>query len=161
MSGKFSLEYLVLPFIVGYAIVQHRFSTLNLRYYLLVLLLATIGFLFDSFLSFFGILDFHLSQLDNALGLSVYIAPIWLFALWFWFAITLSHCYQWLNDYPKLAPFLGGVFGPLAYWGASALGVVNIPSAVIFTVTSLLFWFFFFYVTFKKSWINHQLFRCN
>lgn len=49
------------------------------------------------------------------------IAPLWLVVLWLNFAMTLSHCMQWLARRRLLSAIFGALFAPPAYWGAAAI----------------------------------------
>ena len=46
-------------------------------------------------------------------------APIWILTLWAAFAMTIRHSLRWLLPRPLLAALLGGIGGPMAYWGAA------------------------------------------
>lgn len=46
-------------------------------------------------------------------------APIWILSLWAAFAMTIRHSLRWLLSRPLLAALLGGIGGPMAYWGAA------------------------------------------
>jgi Protein of unknown function (DUF2878) len=54
------------------------------------------------------------------------IAPWWLMGLWIMFALTLDHSLAWLTSRRWLAAVLGGVFGPLSYYGGYKLGAVTL-----------------------------------
>ena len=59
------------------------------------------------------------------------LAPVWIVAMWMGFALTLDHSLAPLQRRPWLGAVLGGVGGPLAYWGAErAWGAVTIDDAV-------------------------------
>ncbi|MBP8081509.1 MAG: DUF2878 domain-containing protein [Arenimonas sp.] len=51
------------------------------------------------------------------------LAPVWIWALWAAFAMTLNHSLAFLEDRPWLAALLGLVCGPLAY--SAAAGTFN------------------------------------
>lgn len=45
--------------------------------------------------------------------------PLWIFALWASFALTLNHSLAYLKRRPWLASLLGAVAAPMSYWGAA------------------------------------------
>ena len=49
-------------------------------------------------------------------------APAWILALWALFATTLRGPLRWVHGRWWLAALLGGIGGPLSYWGAVRLG---------------------------------------
>jgi len=82
-----------------------------------------------------GLLGFFLETLmialkvyipfDNSWGL---FCPPWMAALWFNFSILISISLAWLKDRYITAALLGGVFGPLAYWGGEKLGALELAA---------------------------------
>ena len=57
------------------------------------------------------------------------ICPPWMAALWFNFAMLVSISLSWLKGKYLLALLLGGLFGPLAYWGGEKLGALTVADA--------------------------------
>jgi hypothetical protein len=55
------------------------------------------------------------------------LPPIWIAALWFGFATLPSASLAWLKGRWRLQVLLGGLFGPLTYWGGEKLGAATIP----------------------------------
>jgi branched-subunit amino acid transport protein len=47
-------------------------------------------------------------------------------ALWFNFAMLVSISLSWLKGKHLLAVILGGLFGPVAYWGGEKLGAITV-----------------------------------
>lgn len=81
---------------------------------------ACIGLAFDSLLLATGWLEFAGGALFGVL------APLWMVALWANFAATLNVSLRVLRARPWLALLLGGVGGPLAYWGGASLGAITL-----------------------------------
>jgi hypothetical protein len=50
-------------------------------------------------------------------------------ALWFNFALLVSISLAWLKGKYLVALILGGLFGPLAYWGGEKLGALTVADA--------------------------------
>ncbi len=85
---------------------------------LLLVAAGLIGILFDSALVAAGWLAYPSGQVHPGL------APYWMVAIWVLFATTLNLSLGWLRGRPLLAAMLGGVAGPLAYYGGAQLGGV-------------------------------------
>ena len=71
------------------------------------------------------------------------ICPPWMAALWFNFAPLVSISLSWLKGRYLLAAVVGGLAGPIAYWGGEKLGAITVadhvlrgylPLAVVWTV---------------------------
>ena len=56
------------------------------------------------------------------------ICPPWMAALWFNFAMLVSISLSWLKGRYLLAAILGGLTGPIAYWGGEKLGAITIAT---------------------------------
>lgn len=54
------------------------------------------------------------------------ICPPWMAALWFNFAMLVSVSLSWLKKRYILAALLGGLAGPVAYWGGEKLGAITL-----------------------------------
>ena len=54
--------------------------------------------------------------------------PPWMAALWFNFALLVSISLKWLKGKFLLAGILGGLFGPVAYWGGEKLGALKVAA---------------------------------
>jgi hypothetical protein len=57
--------------------------------------------------------------------------PPWMAALWFNFALLVSISLSWLKGKYLLAALLGGLFGPVAYWGGEQLGALTVAGVLI------------------------------
>lgn len=57
-------------------------------------------------------------------------APLWLLVLWAAFALTMNGCIAWLHGRYVLAALLGGVGGPLSYYGGVKLGAATTTDSV-------------------------------
>jgi hypothetical protein len=54
------------------------------------------------------------------------ICPPWMAALWFNFAMLVSISLAWLKGKYLLAAIIGGLLGPVAYWGGEKLGALTV-----------------------------------
>jgi len=81
-----------------------------------------------------GALGFVLDTALHAIGATNYpastaawpyvVVPPWITSLWAGFATMVRHSLAWLRGRPVLAALLGGVGGPLSYFGGSRMGAV-------------------------------------
>ena len=58
------------------------------------------------------------------------LCPPWMAALWCNFALLVSISLRWLQGKYSLAFFLGGLAGPVAYWGGGKLGAITVAASV-------------------------------
>ena len=56
----------------------------------------------------------------------IWLAPLWITAMWTGFTATLNHALKWLDGRPVLGFLMGAVFGPLSYLTGEKLGVISI-----------------------------------
>jgi Protein of unknown function (DUF2878) len=78
----------------------------------LVLLALLLGGAMDTAMLRLGLLQFAQPVPSTE------IAPIWIFALWFGFALTLNHSMAFFKSRPIASAVFGLLGGPLAYWVA-------------------------------------------
>lgn len=79
------------------------------------------GFLLETILILGGVY--------TPIGQKLQICPPWMAALWFNFAMLVSISLAWLKGKYLLAAVLGGLAGPVAYWGGEKLGALAIADA--------------------------------
>lgn len=90
----------------------------------LLLLAAAVGAVFETLLVQSGWLRF-----DSGVWIAG-VAPFWMVALWANFATTLNVSLRPLRDRLALAALLGAVGAPIAYFGGSRLGALELTEAV-------------------------------
>ena len=100
---------------------------------LLVFLISTAGYLFDTFLVFFEIYNFKTS-------LNIGVLPIWMIVLWPSFAILFDEILIFLSNYKITAVMLSSILGPLTYFAGSPLGLININNLFMFFTLMIIFW---------------------
>lgn len=91
----------------------------------LALCAGALGALWESSLVTAGVLVYPSGQLLGAL------APVWIVALWIGFATSFNVSMRWLKGRLALAALLGGVFGPMSFWGGAKLGAVAFPDPAL------------------------------
>jgi hypothetical protein len=80
---------------------------------------AVIGTVWDSLLVSMGWLVYPSGTFVQGM------APYWIIAMWVLFATTFNVSMRWMKGRRLLAFVLGGIAGPLAYFGGSRLGGVE------------------------------------
>lgn len=97
-----------------------------------ILFFSAIGYIFDSFLSYFGL--YKIDAQINFLFL-----PLWFLVLWPSFCCLFADALTFLKNKLSFAIILGAFFGPLSYYAGLSTGLANISSMLVFLLISL-FW---------------------
>lgn len=79
--------------------------------WLAIFLFGLIGWLADSAIANFGVVQYH----GSYTAYSVTFGPLWLFSLWLCFASTLFFSLQWLTRYLWVSALLGLLVAPSSY----------------------------------------------
>ena len=87
--------------------------------FLFVVFCGITGFLLET-----GMILGNVYMLSGPAGVKV--CPPWMAALWFNFAMPVSISLSWLKGKYLLAAILGGLAGPVAYWGGEMLGAIMV-----------------------------------
>ncbi len=124
-----------------------RLKSISKKQLTAIALMIVIGIFVDFLLA-----SFQLIQFSNSTTL-----PIWLVCLWIWFGVTFFTCYQWMQKLNlAFVLVIGGIFGPIAYWGASLISSIIILSPIGFTLISGAFWGGLFVTAIKYCLPNNQ-----
>ena len=89
------------------------------REFALIVSAGLLGAAWDSALVAAGWIEYPAGNVSASL------APYWIVAMWMLFATTLNVSLRWLRERPALAAIVGGISGPLAYYGGAKLGGVG------------------------------------
>lgn len=106
--------------VVGVIALHMSRSNKPAREFTLILSAGLLGAVWDSSLVATGWVAYPSGNLFASL------APYWIVAMWMLFATTLNVSLRWLRGRTALAVALGGVAGPLAFYGGAQLGGVNL-----------------------------------
>ena len=90
------------------------------REMLLILIAGAGGTFVDGLYGRSGILRFE-SGYEH-----IWLAPLWITAMWTGFTATLNHALKWLKGRPVLGFVMGAIFGPLSYFSGEKLGVITV-----------------------------------
>lgn len=97
----------------------------NKKELLLILIAGVAGTFLDSLYTSSGMLSFQ-GGYDH-----IWLAPLWITAMWTGFTATLNHALKWLDGRPMLGFLMGAIFGPLSYYSGHKLAVMTIEWAWI------------------------------
>ena len=133
----------LLGFIAGllFLVIFFYFNENKLRSFYLILILSTIGYLFDSLLVFFNFYSF------NAEIIFLYL-PLWFLILWPSFCCLLMISFAFLDKYLYLSIIMATIFGPLSYYSGVSIGLLQITNYLVFILISI-FWFFYILICVK------------
>lgn len=62
---------------------------------------------------------------------TITVVPIWILVLWTAFGTTLNGCLGWFKSHLIWSFAFGAIGGPLAWYGGSALGALNVPEPLL------------------------------
>jgi hypothetical protein len=97
----------------------------------LILTTGLVGFAIDTVLAAYGILAFHGS------GLTTWLSPPWMVALWVLFATTLHTSLSWLTGRPLVAVLLGAIGGPASYYAGAQLGALTLHPHIAYSLSAI------------------------
>lgn len=99
------------------------------------LLIATlIGFIQESAMTGFGLLDYSHGKFHPA------FAPHWIIAMWTLFATTINVSLKWLQPKVWLQVLFGAAGGPLAFYAGWKLDAVSIPDMTTAMIVLAVCW---------------------
>jgi hypothetical protein len=123
-----SLPKLGLGVGITYITAHFLLSNMRIRDLKIILIIALIGIMLDSFLTKLNILSFP-DFIDSTLPI-----PLWLMALWFVFSLMIPYSLYWLGKNLKLAAIAGAIGGSFSYFLGHKLGALLLADSVILSV---------------------------
>lgn len=114
-------------------------KTLKLKNYLVLVLMATLGIIFDTILFKFGWIQFNSNNQFEQLG----VVPTWLISMWFLFVSILPQLSVIFSDRKLIAIVAGLILGPLTYKSGEAFEVLFLKDYKVILVYAL-FWGLYF-----------------
>ncbi|MBF0289483.1 MAG: DUF2878 domain-containing protein [SAR324 cluster bacterium] len=108
--------------VVAAALIAHLcwITTDRAKEVLFILKIIFLGGIVETLSSSLGLIEFK----QPSVILQSY--PLYMWAIWANFAMTLNHSMRWLSGRYLLGFILGGIAGPLAYYGAEKLGAIHL-----------------------------------
>ncbi|MFM9914125.1 MAG: DUF2878 domain-containing protein [Methylophilaceae bacterium] len=144
LGGAHGLPWLGLV-IAALVLTLHLFHAHQPRQELYLLIwVFLLGVLFDSVLLNLGWIVFP----HDGLGI---LPPLWMLTLWLLFATTLNVSLRWMRGRAWLAALFGLIGGPMAYWGGSGLGALQLAAPLPMTIALALGWAVLMPLFFKLS----------
>lgn len=114
--------------ITGVFVINLYLTGEYLREILIALFFITVGFAVDTQLTFFGVY----TPLENFLPSP--FSPPWLMAMWLNLATIFNVSLKWMHGKYRLAALLGGLGGPLSYYGGGSLGALTYHDPLVFNL---------------------------
>ena len=99
-----------------------------IRETIIALFFAAVGFGVDSLLTFFAVYTPQMHIMPAP------FSPPWLIAMWVNLATVFNVSLKWLHNKYLLAALLGGLGGPVSYYGGGSFGALTYNSPVIFNL---------------------------
>ena len=134
-------------FFIGilFLMVFFYFEKNKLRSLNIVLIFATLGYCWDSLLSYFNL--YVVDATINFLFL-----PLWFIVLWPCLCCLFVNIFQFFQKQVILSSFIGSTIVTLTYYGGLSLGLVNVSNYLVFLLIYI-FWFLliFFYSKFSPK----------
>ena len=117
-----------------------------------IIMAAVLGVGLDTLWQNLGVLRFPENDGAYAEGL----IPGWLMTIWLAFATTLGHSLAWIRRHRYLPWLFAPIAGPFAYWGAAALGPVEIGYGYWGLLALALGWALVFPLQLRiLAWLEH------
>ena len=131
-------------------IIIHFYLTPNIKELNFIIMISIIGTIIDSGLLISGVIGYKGLYHQN-----IYIAPLWITAMWAGFSATANHSMAWLKGQGLLALLLGAIFGPLAYITGLQFNVIffHLPFMIVSIILAIT-WAISIYMIF---YINEKL----
>jgi hypothetical protein len=122
LGGAQQMPWLGPLAVTGALIIHFKAARRPLEEFMLVVICALMGAVFDSVLVASGWV-----QYSSGLFSSV-MAPYWIITMWMLFATTLNVSMRWMRGKPGLAAFFGFLGGPTTYLAGEKLGGIELSS---------------------------------
>jgi hypothetical protein len=98
---------------------QHLYFSNDRGFEISLIIKGTLlGIVFDTSLMWINAVQFTNSNL--------WVQPFWMTTLWASFGASLSSSFSWLKSRYLLGAILGGLIGPISYYGGEKLGALSI-----------------------------------
>jgi len=127
--GAASQHYLFGPGVTLLILMMHFSLMLHTaREARLILTSGLLGFCLDTFLAVCGVLVFH------GPGMTTWLSPPWMVALWMLFATTFHTSLRWLAGRQLIAVLLGVLGGPASYYAGAQLGALTLHPSLAYSL---------------------------
>ena len=92
--------------------------------------------LIDTFIAYSGIISYN-----GLYSEKLFLAPLWITAMWCGFCATVNHSLSWLKERWFFCFMLGAFFGPLSYIAGEKFNAISFYSSfLIINVTLAIIW---------------------
>jgi len=109
------------PLVMTLLLIAHYyFFVSNIKEIYFILIIGVVGTLVDTLMFLSGSFIY-----TGAYSREVFVAPLWITAMWAGFAATVNHSMLFFKDRWILMVIAGAVFGPAAYFTGESLGAIE------------------------------------
>jgi hypothetical protein len=128
------LTYLGPVMMIIFLIVHYFLFVTDIRELYLVAIFGVIGTFIDSLMFLSGSFIYSGSYTPD-----IFVAPLWITAMWAGFSATVNHSMSWLKGKWLLMVVAGIVFGPVAYFTGEKFGAIefhlsSLSSAIVIAI---------------------------
>ena len=128
------LTYLGPAMMIIFLIVHYFLFVTDIRELYLVAIFGVLGTLIDSLMFLSGSFIYSGSYTPD-----IFVAPLWITAMWAGFSATVNHSMSWLKGKWLLMVAAGIVFGPAAYFTGEKFGAIEfhlsfLSSAIVIAI---------------------------
>ncbi len=132
LGVKYAIPWLGPLMMAGFLFFHFRFLGYGSKEGLFIVFVALAGTGVDSIKSSLGFISY-----DSGWPGAIWLAPLWITAMWAGFAALINHSLNWLKGRYLLAFILGAVFGPPSYMAGVRFGVLHFNLPTMTTVLVL------------------------
>jgi len=140
-------SWLAILVVAGILVVHIALSENRRSEFVFIIVLAALGTLLDSTLTWFGLFVFEEPSLlpASVQGYLRFLCPLWLIAIWVAFATTIGTTRTLLRGKLWLTPILGAIAAPLTYYAGVRFGAVQFGwSSLISMLVLAVVWVLFY-----------------
>lgn len=120
------------PVTVAVLVMAHLFATPQRAQEIrLILVIGLFGFAVDTMQASAGLYAF------THTGVTAWLCPPWMVALWMIFATTLNSSMAWLAGRYRLAAALGALCGPLSYLAGARLSAIGLSANALASLVGI------------------------
>lgn len=153
LVGGAAMDRVVYGVLLTFGILAAHFYMIKRRAHeaLLACIIVSVGFIIDTALIQYGVLEFASPSRINP-G----IPPLWILCLYAVFATSINHSFIYIGRYPILVAGFGAIGAPVCYYLGAQLGAAKLllPNHLSLVVVGVV-WLFYLPLMFKiNKWIQ-------
>ena len=132
-ENKFNLPLLGVYVGLLYLLIFLFFNKNKINFLKLSLYISIPGYIFDTFMVYFSIYEFHTSFIIGTI-------PSWMIILWLSFSTLFDEILIIFKKYKFVGIVLSAILGPLTYYLGEPIGIISINDLLSFFILMTVFW---------------------